>query len=74
MADRVDAEGKGEDKEVLGVMHVQASRGADMDDVRKRAREFLGGNGMDVVVQVERQGSGNCWCGGDVRSPSASRF
>lgn len=78
MADRVDEEGKedGDQKEVLGVMHVIASRGADMDDVRERTRKFLGGHGMDVVVQVEREGGAKCWCGGDGgRSPSGtSRF
>lgn len=77
MADRSDGmEKEGDNSEVLGVMHVIASRGADMDDVRERTRKFLGGHGMDVVVQVEREGGAKCWCGGDGgRSPSnTSRF
>lgn len=41
---------------VLGVMHVVASRAADVEDVRERTVQFLRGRGMDVVVQVEREG------------------
>jgi len=40
---------------VLGVMHVVASRAADVEDVRERTVQFLKGRGMDVVVQVERE-------------------
>lgn len=64
-------------KEVQGVMHISAIRGQDLDDLRERARTFLSSNGMDVVVQVEREGDGKCWCGGDgARTPStnSSRF
>lgn len=49
---------------VLGVIHVIASRGADLDDVRQRTVHFLQEKGMDIVVQVERDGDGRCWCGG----------
>jgi zinc transporter 5/7 len=61
---------------VHGVMHVIASRGAVLDDVRERTQAFLSNNGMDVVVQVEREGDAQCWCGGDAaRSHSgSSRF
>lgn len=72
------AEGKGAKGEefVLGVMHVSATRGSELDDVRERTRAFLLGSGLDVVVQVEREGEGRCWCGGDVpgKSPTGSRF
>ena len=68
MADRPElAEGE----PVLGMMHVIATRGSDLDDVRERTRTYLSGHGMDVVVQVEREGEAKCWCGGDgARSPS----
>lgn len=49
---------------VLGVIHIVASRAADLEDVRERAVQFLKGRGMDVVVHVEYEGEGRCWCGG----------
>jgi zinc transporter 5/7 len=66
-----DKAAEGASNEVLGVMHIIATRGQDLDDLRERARAFLSSNGMDVVVQVEREGGGKCWCGGDtVRTPA----
>ncbi|RFU27040.1 hypothetical protein B7463_g9313, partial [Scytalidium lignicola] len=53
-----------ENEKVLGVIHVTAIRGADLDDVRQRTRTLLLDKGMDIVVQVEREGEGKCWCGG----------
>jgi solute carrier family 30 (zinc transporter), member 5/7 len=62
-----------EKEQVLGSMHIIATRGSDLDDVRERARAFLRGRGMDVVVQVEKDGETSCWCGGSSRkSPNAS--
>ncbi|PNS20603.1 hypothetical protein CAC42_330 [Sphaceloma murrayae] len=49
---------------LLGVIHVFASRAASMDDVRERSVQFFRDRGMEVVVQVEREGEGRCWCGG----------
>ncbi|KAJ5087079.1 hypothetical protein NUU61_008386 [Penicillium alfredii] len=49
---------------VLGVIHVIASRGADLEDVRQRTVTFLREKNMEIVVQVERDGDGRCWCGG----------
>ena len=49
---------------LLGVIHVIASRGADLEDVRQRTVNFLREKDMDIVVQVERDGDGRCWCGG----------
>ncbi len=69
MADRVSEKG-GEG--VLGVMHIIATRGSDLDDVRGRARAYLLSHGVDVVLQVEREGDVKCWCGGNTRSPSTS--
>ncbi|KAJ5156856.1 hypothetical protein N7492_009659 [Penicillium capsulatum] len=48
---------------VLGVIHVIASRGSDLEDVRQRTVDFLREKNMDIVVQVERDGDGRCWCG-----------
>lgn len=49
---------------VLGVIHIIASRIADLEDVRERTVQFLKGRGMDVVVHIEKEGEGRCWCGG----------
>lgn len=50
---------------LMGVIHVFASRAAATDDVRERVVQFFADWKMDVVVQVEREGEGRCWCGGD---------
>ncbi|KAK4234548.1 cation efflux family-domain-containing protein [Achaetomium macrosporum] len=55
---------------LLGVMHVVAARGADMEDVRDRVRNYLLEHGIDVTLQVEREGDTSCWCGVG-RSPLA---
>ncbi|CAK7264677.1 Putative zinc transporter msc2 [Sporothrix epigloea] len=52
----------GSDDKLLGVMHVAAARGAAAEDVRDRVREYMLEKGIDVVVQVERDGDANCWC------------
>ncbi|KAF7452861.1 true [Pyrenophora tritici-repentis] len=36
----------------------------DVEDVRERSQQFLKDRGMDVVVHVEKEGEGRCWCGG----------
>jgi len=59
-----DSHDGGAEPKILGVMHVIASRTADLEDVRERTGQFLNGKGMDVVVHVEREGEGRCWCGG----------
>lgn len=48
---------------LLGIMHVVAVRGADMDDVRERVRNYLYERGCDITLQVEREGDTSCWCG-----------
>ena len=53
---------EGGNRRVLGVIHVIAGKGADLEDVKERAVAFLKSRHMDVVVQVEREGSGRCWC------------
>jgi zinc transporter 5/7 len=70
LADKnVEAECEG----VLGVMHIVATRGSDLDDVRERTRALLKSHGIDVVVQVEKDGDTGCWCGVSA-SRSPSRF
>lgn len=48
---------------LFGVVHVLASRTASCEDVRERIRTFLLREGIDAVVQVEKEGEGTCWCG-----------
>jgi zinc transporter 5/7 len=55
-------------KKILGVIHVFAARAADTEDVRERVVSYFQTLNMDVVVQVEREGEGRCWCGGGVKS------
>ncbi|KAH6673484.1 cation efflux family-domain-containing protein [Halenospora varia] len=62
-----------ETEKVLGVMHIVATRGSDLEDVRERTRNFLISHGVDVVVQVEKDGDTSCWCGSS-NSRSPSRF
>ena len=53
---------EGEDRKVLGVIHVIGGKTSDLEDVKERVIAFLKSRHMDVVVQVEREGSGRCWC------------
>lgn len=62
-----------ENEQILGVIHVIATRGSDLEDVKSRTRAFLLERGMDVVVQVEKDGDNTCWCVGNAnRSPSTT--
>jgi solute carrier family 30 (zinc transporter), member 5/7 len=66
-----DKNTENENEQVLGVMHIMATRGSDLEDVKERARALLLSHGMDVVIQVEAVGDTGCWCGGSsTRSPS----
>lgn len=60
--------GEEQGQKVLGVMHVIATHGADLEAMRERVVMYLLGRGMDIVVHVEREGDIRCWCGGGVRS------
>lgn len=55
-------------QKVFGVIHVVASRGSDLEDVRQRTVDYLREQDMDIVVQVERDGDGRCWCGSGTKS------
>ena len=52
---------------ILGVIHIIAAKGADAEDVRERTAQVLKSRGMNVVVHVEREGEGRCWCGGGAK-------
>ncbi|KAI1817529.1 cation efflux protein [Poronia punctata] len=54
---------------LLGVMHVAAVRGADMEEVRERVKNYLSKQGIDLTIQMERELDGNCWCGMGRMSP-----
>lgn len=62
------AHGEEQGQKILGVMHVIAMHGANLEDVRERVVMYLLGRNMDIVVHVEREGDIRCWCGGGVRS------
>lgn len=64
--------GGGSGEKLRGIVHVVAAKGAGLDDVRDRVREHLARNGMDVVVQVEREGDSSCWCGAGRLAPPAT--
>ena len=53
---------EGDERKVLGVIHIAAARGADMEDLKERAVAYLRSKHMDVLVQVERDGMNRCWC------------
>ncbi|KAI4221495.1 MAG: hypothetical protein L6R36_006867 [Xanthoria steineri] len=53
---------EGNERKVLGVIHITAARGADMEDLKERAVAYLRSKHMDVLVQVERDGMNRCWC------------
>jgi zinc transporter 5/7 len=48
--------------QILGVMHVTAAFGLDLEDVRERTALYLKGRGVDAVVHVESEGDTKCWC------------
>jgi solute carrier family 30 (zinc transporter), member 5/7 len=47
---------------LLGIVHVVAARGASLDEVRDGVRNYLRKSGIDITVQVERDGDTSCWC------------
>ena len=58
-----EAKASPEKSRLHGVVHVLAHRLAFLDDVRDRVADFLRREGVDAVVQVEREGDNTCWCG-----------
>lgn len=57
-----------DDPTVLGVIHIIASQSVGLDDVQNRVSHYFEARKMDVVVQVEREGQGRCWCGSGLKS------
>lgn len=60
--DRASEDGAAGGK-LMGVVHVVAVRGAEMGDVRDRVRSYFSERGIDITLQVEREGDSTCWCG-----------
>ena len=60
-----------EDPTLLGVIHIIASPTADLHDVEHRVSHYFKARKMDVIVHVEREGGGKCWCGGRTSSKVA---
>ena len=52
-------------QKILGVIHIIAQRGADPEEVRQRVDTFLKERNMHVVIHIDKEGQGRCWCGGD---------
>jgi len=59
-------------QEVQGVIHIVATRGSDLEEVRERTRAYLLSCGIDAVVQVEKEGDLSCWCGSG--KPNSTHF
>ena len=57
-------------QKVVGVIHVIAAPPADLDEVRERVEAFFAERNMDLVVHVECEAEGQCWCGGGVPKSS----
>ncbi|KAM3509882.1 hypothetical protein MY10362_000325 [Beauveria mimosiformis] len=51
-----------EGDKLVGVVHVTIGFGYAFEDVRDRVRHYLLKEGIDAVVQVEREGDNSCWC------------
>ena len=50
-------------QKVMGVIHVIAASGAELEDVRARVEDVFAERRMDLVIHVECEGE-QCWCGG----------
>lgn len=47
---------------IVGVMHLIVERNSNLDDVKDRTDRYLKSRGFNVVIHVEIQGEGRCWC------------
>jgi zinc transporter 5/7 len=47
---------------LVGIVHVSVARGFPLEEVRDRVRVYLLNEGIDAVIQVEREGDDTCWC------------
>lgn len=58
-----DGAGSESGGKLLGVIHIAAVRGADLEEVRERVKYYLNQHGIDLTIQMEREGDPACWCG-----------
>ncbi|RKF74240.1 Zinc transporter 5 [Golovinomyces cichoracearum] len=58
----VDTKDEDKNQTVNGVIHILATRGSDLDDIRVRTQELLQTSNLDVVIQVENDNNSTCWC------------
>ena len=58
-----DRTGTAASGKLIGVIHVAAARGADVEDVQERVTSYFAEHGIIITVQVEREGENTCWCG-----------
>lgn len=71
--DRMGSDGR---ERLVGVVHVVVARGVAMDDARARVRDYLLSQGVEAVIQVEREGDNSCWCSrtrGTMTAPSTPK-
>ncbi|PFH57309.1 hypothetical protein XA68_15241 [Ophiocordyceps unilateralis] len=59
---------------LVGVVHVAVARGASLDETRERVRDYLSREGIDAVVQTERDGDYGCWCAKSRGGPMTPRM
>ena len=53
---------------ICGIIHIIAAPYADLEDVKDRVVDLARDRGMNLTVHVEREGDGQCWCGGGQKS------
>ncbi|KAK6088717.1 cation efflux protein/zinc transporter [Seiridium cupressi] len=54
---------------LIGVIHVAAMRGTDLEDVQEKVKNYLTEKGIDMTIHMEREGDTLCWCGMGRASP-----
>lgn len=72
-----DRTGSEDGEKLVGVVHVIVARGFALEETRDRVRDFLKRQGIDAVIQVEREGDNACWCTrgrGSMATPSAPKM
>ncbi|KAG6270364.1 hypothetical protein E4U46_005793 [Claviceps purpurea] len=57
-----DRTGSADGEKLVGVVHIVVARGASMDETRERVQSYLHSQGVEAVIQAEREGDYGCWC------------
>lgn len=57
-----DRAGSGAGDRLAGVVHIVVAQGWGLEEAKDRVRDYLLKEGIDVVVQAEREGDHGCWC------------